>query len=127
MQNIGRIDIEKYSGVAVDIRSSRLVLTDKSRQHIIDRRGESFFEIYYPHFKDIAENPDYIFKDKSHENSAIVCKTIKENGKNVNLVIRLAVKGDDEEYENSIITAIIENDKRYQQRLRNNIPVYKKE
>ena len=32
-----------------------------------------------------------------------------------------------EELENSIITAIKESDKRYRQRLRNNIPLYKKE
>jgi len=34
---------------------------------------------------------------------------------------------EDPSLENSIITAILESDKRYAQRLRNNIPLYKKE
>lgn len=126
MQDIGHIDKRLYSLITDQIRSSRLVLTEKSKNHIIDRRGEAFFEMYSCYFKTIAEDPDYLFKDKNHENSALACKTIQENGKHIHLVIRLAVESDDEEYENSIITAMIENDRRYQQRLRNNIPVYKK-
>lgn len=41
------------------------------------------------------------------------------------MVLRLAVEGENQEYKNSIITAIKENDKRFLQRLRNNEPVYK--
>ena len=49
------------------------------------------------------------------------------DGKNINLVVRLAAAGDTEGLESSIITAIVENDRRYRQRLRNNIPLYKRE
>lgn len=127
MKNIGTIDIEKYRSISLHIRSSRLILTEKARKHIIERRGAAFFEAFSPYFKDIAEDPDYIFEDKAHRNSAVASKTITDMGKHVNLVIRLVVESDEEGYENSIITAIIENDKRYQQRLRNNIPIYKRE
>lgn len=126
MLDIGHIDTSIYGQIVSRIRSSRLVLTEKSKHHIIERRGESFFNLYSPYFKLVAEEPDYLFKDKNHSNSVLACKTIHENGKHIHLVIRLAVEGDEEGYENSIITAIIENDRRYQQRLRNNIPVYKK-
>lgn len=127
VQTVGKIDISKYSLAASQpIRTETVVLTDHQREHIIKRRGQDFFDKYSPYFKEIAENPDYIFKDNSHDNTAIACKTITEGGKNVHLVIRLAVVGDDPGLENSIITAIIEGDKRYRQRLRNNIPLYKK-
>lgn len=127
MQWIASIDREKYAGASgLAIRSERLVLTEKQKQHIISRRGQGFFDRYSPFFREIAEQPDYIFKDTNHENTAIASKTVSVDGENVNLVIRLAVEGDDSELENSIITAILENDKRYRQRLRNNFALYKK-
>lgn len=128
VQHIADIDIEKYAAISEDeIRSRTVVLTDNQKQHIIDRRGWEFFEKYAPFFPAIAEDPDYIFKDPHHINTAIVSKTLSVNGKNINLVIKLAVAGDDSTLENSIITAIVENTKRYAQRLRNNTPLYKRE
>ena len=49
------------------------------------------------------------------------------DGKYVNVVLRLAVSKDSPEYKNSIITAVGENEKRFAQRLRNKKPLYKKE
>lgn len=128
VQHIADIDISKYAAITNgEIRSATVVLTDNQRLHIMNRRGEKFFEEYFPYFKEIAEEPDYVFKDMNHPNTAIASKTFTVNGKNVNLVIRLAVEDDDPTLENSIITAIVENDKRYAQRLRNNTPLYKRE
>ena len=128
VQTVGKIDISKYSLAASQpIRTETVVLTENQKEHIIKRRGQKFFDTYSAYFQEIAEDPDYIFKDNSHENTAIACKTITDGGKNIHLVIRLAVVEDDPGKENSIITAIIEGDKRYKQRLRNNIPLYKKE
>ena len=126
VQYIARIDLTKYRAVSADVATDRLVLTENQRKHIIDRRGEAFFKAFFPYFQEIAENPDYIFCDRKRENTAIASKTLEMNGQHVNLVIRLAVASD-EGKENSIITAIAENDKRYAQRLRNNMPLYKRE
>ncbi len=126
MQKIADIDITKYSAVAPNIRSSTVVLTDNQIEHIIKRRGQEFYDAYSCYFRDIAEDPDYIFQDGKHINTAIACKTFEVDGTNVHLVIRLAVESDDEWLENSVITALKENDKRFAQRLRNNIPLYKK-
>lgn len=128
MQFITQIDIEKYKDVVIgEIRSDVLVLTDNQCEHIIKRRGESFYAKYHKYFHVIAEDPDFIFADSSHENTAIACKSFEEGSKSINLVIKLAIVGDDIELENSIITAVVENEKRYRQRLRNKIPLYKKE
>ncbi|MCI9186600.1 MAG: hypothetical protein HFF34_03750 [Oscillospiraceae bacterium] len=125
--SIACVDIDKYKGVCdYEIRSSALILTDKQKSHIIDRRGQEFFDRYSPFFQEVAEQPDYIFKDNRHRNTAIACKTLAVDGVNVNLVIRFAVEGDDSSLENSIITAILESDKRYRQRIRNNPALYKK-
>lgn len=126
MQKIADIDITKYSAVAPNIRSSTVVLTDNQIEHIIKRRGQEFYDSYSCYFQEIAEDPDFIFRDSKHPNTAIACKTLEIDGTNVHLVIRLAVESDAVELENSVITALKENDKRFAQRLRNNIPLYKK-
>ncbi len=127
VQYITKIDVNKYAAAVEGmIRDPALVLTDNQMEHIINRRGQKFYDKYKPYFATVAEDPDYIFKDKSHPNTAIASKSLPIDGKNVNLVIRLAVETDDPSIENSIITAILENDKRYAQRLRNNVPLYKR-
>lgn len=127
MIKIAEIDTEKYSVITKNIRSGTVVLTDNQVEHIIKQRGQDFYDKYSPYFKEIAEDPDYIFSDPNHPNTAIACKTLCIDGANVHLVIRLAVEGEDAELENSIITALYENSKRYAQRIRNKIPLYKKE
>lgn len=127
VRKIADIDLDKYSVIAPDIRSSTLVLTDNQKEHIIKRRGQEFYDKYEAYFGSIAEDPDYIFPDKARPNTAIACKSLEIDGTNVHLVIRLAVQADKEGLENSVITVLVENQKRYAQRLRNNIPLYKKE
>ena len=124
---LGTIDIDKYIKITdKKIITDQVVITDNRIQHIIERRGRQFYEKYASKFVEIIKDPDYIFKDKSAD-SAIVCKTfVDDNGSSINIVIRLSVEGDDPEHKNSIITAMIENSKRFAQRLRNNTAVYSK-
>ena len=123
--SIGTIDPEKYKAVTEKkIITNEVVITDNRIKHIIERRGQKFYDEYREFFSDVITNPDYIFKDDK-ENTAIVAKTFTHKGTWVNLILRIAVEGDNPEYKNSIITAIKENDKRFAQRLRNNKPVYR--
>ena len=127
MRYLGRIDIEKYVNITTKkIVTDQVIITENRIQHIIERRGRKFYEKYAEKFVEIIEDPDYIFKDKLAD-SAILCKAfIEDNGSSINIVIRLSVEGDDPTHKNSIITAMIENNKRFAQRLRNNTPIYKK-
>lgn len=115
----------KYKCITNDIVTDEVIITDERIQHIIDRRGKEFYEKYGDKFINILQEPDFIFKDK--ENTALVCKELKINNKYVNLVLRLVVSTDNPEYKNSIITAVGESMKRFEQRLRNNEFLYKKE
>ena len=127
MEIVACIDIEKYSTAVSGIRSATVILTENQKEHIIKRRGREFFDYCRPLMGEILEDPDYILRDRAHENTVICCKTFLMDGKFINLVVRLAAAGDTEGLESSIITAIVENDRRYRQRLRNNIPLYKRE
>lgn len=124
---IAKLDVQRYSCVAEHIRSSDVILTEKQKEHIIERRGKEFYDKYSPYFKEIIENPDYIFKDKKFENIAIASKTISLNSKNISVVVRIAVEGDEPWRKSSVITVMCENEKRYRQRVRNNIILYKRE
>ena len=124
---MAKLDVQRYSCVAEHIRSSDVILTEKQKEHIIERRGKEFYDKYSPYFKEIIENPDYIFKDKKFENTAIASKTISLNSKNISVVVRIAVEGDEPWRKSSVITVMCENEKRYRQRVRNNIILYKRE
>lgn len=124
---IAKLDVQRYSCVAEHIRSSDVILTEKQKEHIIERRGKEFYDKYSPYFKEIIENPDYIFKDKKFENTAIASKTISLNSKNISVVVRIAVEGDEPWRKSSVITVMCENEKRYKQRVRNDIILYKRE
>jgi uncharacterized protein YigE (DUF2233 family) len=122
---IGKINRNIYKCITDDIRTEDVIITDERIAHIIERRGQKFYDTYCNRFADIIRDPDYIFLDKI--NTALVCKQIYQDDKFVNLALRIAVSTDNPEYKNSIITAVGENEKRFRQRLRNKEPLYKKE
>ncbi|MCD7766219.1 MAG: hypothetical protein LUH53_06855 [Lachnospiraceae bacterium] len=125
MHIIGSIDLEMFKCISNGIITDEVILTDERVEHIINRRGQDFYDRYGKYFADILKNPDYIFRDKP--NTALVCKKFRQEEKYINVVLRLAVSTDNPNYKNSVLTAIGENEKRFRQRLRNNTPLYKKE
>ena len=48
MEWVATLDVQKYSSVFPGIRSGKVVLTDNQREHIIKRRGQEFFDGYFP-------------------------------------------------------------------------------
>lgn len=126
VHTVGSIDRNIYKCITEKIRTDEVIITDERIGHIIERRGNEFYNKYHSIFGNILKDPDYIFKDK-HENSALVCKRIVEDKKYVNIVLRIVVETDNPKYKNSILTAIGEGERRFCQRLKNNEPLYKKE
>ena len=125
MKYLGKININIYHKVTdKKIITDDVIITDDQIQHIINRRGQNFYDEYNEYFPEIISNPDYIFEDKK-ENTAIVVKSFIHKNTNINIILRLVVSGDNPEYKNSVITVIKENNKRFAQRLRNNVPIYK--
>lgn len=124
MHIVGKIDREIYKCITEDIVTDEVIITEERIRHIIDRRGKEFYDKYGDKFLSILQDPDYVFKDK--KNTALVCKEFSLDGKYINVALRLVVSTDNPEYKNSIITAVGESRKRFQQRLRNNEVLYKK-
>lgn len=132
MQYIGKINKKLFKDISKEIMTEDVVLTEKQREHIKSRHPE-ILEKYERYFTEIIEKPDYILKDKERENTALILKTIYERNRkqeiigSVNLVLRLAVVGDDEKNKNSIITCIPIGESRLRSYKNNGKIVYKSE
>lgn len=124
MITIGRLNVRFYRELTgLEIISDEVVLTDDRASHIMSRRGVEFYNFCLPKLAGIISDPDYVFLD-NHPNSVLVAKRICESG--INVVVRLAVEGDNPSYKNSVITVIKENNKRFEQTLRNKSLIYEK-
>lgn len=132
MQYIGKINIKLFKKISDRIITDEVVLTDKQKEHIRERHPE-ILEKYEKYFTEIIEKPDYILKDNARNNTALILKTIEQKnnkGKiigSVNLVLRLAVEGDDIHNKNSIITCIPIGKNRIKSYKNNGNIVYKNE
>lgn len=107
MQYIGRINKSMFENISNRIITDEVVLTEKQREHI-KVRHPGILEKYEKYFSNIIEKPDYILKDNARENTALILKTIQTKNKQgtINLVLRLAIEGEDINNKNSIITCI---------------------
>ena len=129
MQYIGKIKVELFEKISNKIITDVVVLTEKQREHIKERHPD-ILEKYEKYFSEIIENPDYILKDNSRENTALILKTIIVNDEkigNVNLVLRLAIENDNEHDKNSIITCIPIGKNRLKSYINNGKILYKSE
>lgn len=129
VQPVGVIDIEKYRGLTDHIRGDQVVLTEERKKHIVERRGESEFEALRPYFSETLRDPDYIFRDKDEKraNTALICKKIKQDGRYVNVVLRLAVETDAEHFQHSVITAMFRGEKSMRRTKRTHELIYEKD
>lgn len=129
MQYIGKVDIEMFREISKSIITDDVVLTEKQREHIKERHPE-ILEKYEKYFKDVIEKPDYILKDNTRENTALIIKTVfsrDEKIGSVNLVLKLAIEDDEEHNKNSIITCIPIGKNRLKSYINNGKIVYKNE
>ncbi len=109
VHTIGKIDKNIYKCVTEDIVTDEVIITDERIEHIAQRCERDFYKKYGKYFSEILKDPDYIFPDK--KNTALVCKKIIDDGKYINIALRLVTSVDNPEYKNSIITAVGENEK----------------
>lgn len=125
MQIIGKIDIEKYQVVSENIRTDEVVITDERIQHIKERHPNDY-EQYMQYISEIVKNPDYIL-EANKPNTAFLLKEFIHEEKRFQLILRIAVEGDNPGYKNSVITFLKVEEKRYRRYLRTKKILYKSE
>ena len=116
---------EIYNRVVSIIKTCHVIITDKQLIHIRERHPD-ISETVMERLAEIIQEPDYIIATEKLY-TANVLKRIECNGKSYQLVLRIYTDGDPDGFQNSIITFMSVNEKRYQQYLRNRRILYKRE
>lgn len=116
---------EIYNRVVPVIKTCHVIITDKQLIHIRERHPD-ISETVMERLAEIIQEPDYIIATEKLYTTNVL-KRIECNGKSYQLVLRIYTDGDPDGFQNSIITFMSVNEKRYQQYLRNRRILYKRE
>ena len=119
---VGKIDKNRYKSISNNITTKDVVLLPKQIEHIEERHKGVYLK-YKNEINNILDNPDYIFKDPKHKNTALL---IKKYDNNVEVVLKLNTDTKNN-FKNSIITMWEIKDKRLERYKQTHEIVYKKE
>lgn len=125
MPYIGKLDKKLYSCVSENIVTDDVIITDRQIQHIMQRHPGDYerFSCYIP---EILKDPDFIL-EANKPDTAFVMKRIAVEGRNFQLILRLKTSLDPVEYQNSIITFLKIDQKKWDKYLRNKNVLYRAE
>ncbi|MGM9671780.1 MAG: PBECR2 nuclease fold domain-containing protein [Oscillospiraceae bacterium] len=122
---VTHLDIEKYGCVSKHITTDEVIITDERIQHIQEHHPNDY-ERYQGFLKNVIDDPDYIL-EAALPQTAFLLKEIQEADEKFQLILRLKVTGDPEEYKNSVITFLKISEKKWKKYLRNKKILYKRE
>lgn len=116
---------EIYKAAVPTITTEHVIITDKQLEHIRERHPDISATVM-EQLTEIIHAPDYIIETDMPYTSNIL-KHLEINGKGYQLVLRIRTDSDPEEFQNSVITFMSVNEKRYRQYLRNRKILYSRE
>ena len=119
---IGKIDTNRYKNIANNITTKDVVLLPKQIEHI-EERHKGVYDKYKNELTNILNNPDYIFKDPKHKNTALL---VRKYDNNIEVVLKLNTDTKNN-FKNSIITMWEIKDKRLERYKETHQIIYKKE
>lgn len=119
---IGKIDKNRYKSMENNITTKDVVLLPKQIKHI-EERHKGVYSKYKNKLNNILDDPDYIFKDPKHKNTALL---IKKYDNNIEVVLKLNTDTKNN-FKNSIITMWEIKDKRLERYKQTHEIIYKKE
>ena len=118
MQYIGKIDKNKLGKYKYRLVTDDVILTEERIKHIQEHHPGDY-EKYKDYIIEIVNNPDYIIDDNKNIDTVLFMKTIEENEKNIQIVIRLNTNFNERNKQNSILTLWKVKIRTYNQILRN--------
>ena len=116
---------EIYKVAVSTITTRHVIITDKQLEHIRERHPDISATVM-EQLTEIIHAPDYII-ETDMPYTANILKHLEINGKGYQLVLRIRTDADPEDFQNSVITFMSVNEKRYRQYLRNRKILYKRE
>lgn len=125
MNYICDLNPDIYKVIGTSVITERVIITDKQLEHIRKRHPDISGSIF-EQLAEIIHTPDYII-ETAMSYTANILKHLEINGKGYQLILRIRTETDPENYQNSVITFMTVNEKRYHQYLRNRKILYKRE
>ena len=125
MQYVGKLDKNKLGRYKDVIMTDEVILTDERVAHIKEHHPGDYEE-YGKYITTIIEDPDYILDDNKNLDTILLMKTIQEEQKNIQVVVRLNTNEDIKGKQNSILTLWKVKTKTYNQMLRNKKIIWEK-
>ena len=125
MKTICELNPEIYGKIVPVITTLQVIITDRQLEHIRERHPD-ISETVLQWLAEVIQTPDYIIETEM-PNTANILKQLEYNGKRYQLVLRIRTDSDPEGFQNSVITFMSVNEKRYRQYLRNRRILYKRE
>ncbi len=122
---ICNLDPNIYKVITTSIVTTQVIITDRQLEHIRERHPD-ISESVIEQLEKIISSPDYII-ETDMPSTANILKHLEINGKGYQLILRIKTDSDPVEFQNSIITLMSVNEKRYRQYLRNRKILYKRE
>jgi hypothetical protein len=122
---ICNLDLNIYKVITTSIVTTQVIITDRQLEHIRERHPD-ISESVMAQLQKIISSPDYII-ETDMPSTANILKHLEINGKGYQLILRIKTDSDPVEFQNSIITLMSVNEKRYRQYLRNRKILYKRE
>ncbi|MFQ8751040.1 MAG: PBECR2 nuclease fold domain-containing protein [Faecalibacterium prausnitzii] len=122
---ICNLDPTIYKVITTSIVTTQVIITDRQLEHIRERHPD-ISESVIEQLEKIISSPDYII-ETDMPSTANILKHLEINGKGYQLILRIKTASDPVEFQNSIITLMSVNEKRYRQYLRNRKILYKRE
>lgn len=120
---VGKIHRRMLGKYKEKIVTENVILTYERLKHIQEHHPGDY-EKYGVHIEEILSNPDYIIDDNKNIDTVLFLKNIKEDGKNIQIVIKLNTNLNEKDKQNSILTFWKVKDKTYRQLLRNKEIIY---
>lgn len=120
---IGKIDRTMLGKYKEKIVTGNVILTYERLKHIQEHHPGDY-EKYGSYIEEILSSPDYIIEDNKNIDTVLFLKTIKENEKNIQIVLKLNTNVNEKDKQNSILTFWKIKDKTYRQLIRNKEIIY---
>jgi len=123
MLYIGKIDGKKLGKYKDKILTEIVILTTERKKHILEHHPGDY-ENYHMYIKEILKNPDYIIDDAKNKDTVLYLKSLQENKKNIQIVVKLNTNQINNGKYNSIITLWKMKTNTYKQLIRNKEIIY---
>lgn len=124
MTLLGNLDPALLQNFFGTLRTTEVVVTEERVAHIKERHPEDF-TLFEQYGAETVLFPDLLILDEKHAGTVFAVRRLEES--NLNVVVRLALETDKNEYKNSVMTFYRLHDRNLKKLLEKNRLLYSRE